>query len=261
MTLDHIGIFMEKYENLREISTIFRCFGRIALPIFVFLLVQGIVHTKNIKKYFIRLGLLALVFLSGQIIYFRFVSQDISNFYNPILDLLLVGLVIFLLNKKNRWSFLSIVPIAYMIFDFVVINVEIQNMTTIEYLPTFLRLAYPLFSLLLGLLFYYSKPLSNWILLSNQNTKDLAESSYARYAQNLINCVGIIVISLGFYVLFEITGISYIFMNSQAYASLAFIPLMFYSGERGYNKNWFKYGCYLYVPLHIILIYLVFALI
>lgn len=261
MTLDHVGIFLGKYENLQEIANIFRGFGRIALPIFVLLIVEGIRHTKSFKNYLIRLTSLGFIFLIGQIIYFKVLKGDISNFYNPIIDLVLIAITIYLLDKKNRWSFLTILPLAYFVLDFVVINIEIQNMTTISFMPQYLRCGYPIYSVVLGLTFYYSKPIAKRILLSNQNTQNLVETEYFRYTENLINSLAILLFSLGFYVLFEICGVSYIFLKEQAYASLAFIPIMFYSGARGYNAKWFKYGAYLYFPLHIIFIYLIFVLI
>lgn len=58
MLLDHIGAVLTAapvpYYALRLI-------GRIAFPIFCFLLVEGFLHTKNLTKYAIRLFLFALI--------------------------------------------------------------------------------------------------------------------------------------------------------------------------------------------------------
>ena len=52
---DHIGgIFYPDMIALRVI-------GRIAFPIYCFLLVQGFLHTSNLKKYMIRMGVFALL--------------------------------------------------------------------------------------------------------------------------------------------------------------------------------------------------------
>lgn len=44
-----------------QLSGIFRTIGRIAFPIFCFLIVQGFIHTKNIKKYITRLFLFSIL--------------------------------------------------------------------------------------------------------------------------------------------------------------------------------------------------------
>ena len=55
MLTDHIGaIFYPDMIALRVI-------GRIAFPIYCFLLVQGFLHTSNLKKYMIRMGVFALL--------------------------------------------------------------------------------------------------------------------------------------------------------------------------------------------------------
>lgn len=55
MACDHIGaVLFPQYLEMRII-------GRIAFPIFAFTLVEGFCHTKDVKKYMMRLGILALI--------------------------------------------------------------------------------------------------------------------------------------------------------------------------------------------------------
>lgn len=66
MLIDHIGasglIFKLLDINLSiRLYYISRIIGRISFPIYLFLLVEGFVHTKDIKKYIIRLAFFALI--------------------------------------------------------------------------------------------------------------------------------------------------------------------------------------------------------
>jgi len=54
MFIDHTGMIMDSY-------TPFRIVGRVAFPIFLFLCAEGCIHTKDIKKYLIRLSVFALI--------------------------------------------------------------------------------------------------------------------------------------------------------------------------------------------------------
>jgi hypothetical protein len=59
MTLDHIGVILFTPGHFDY--QILRAIGRIAFPIFAFVLVEGFLHTSNYKKYFIRMFLFALL--------------------------------------------------------------------------------------------------------------------------------------------------------------------------------------------------------
>lgn len=59
MLIDHIGaVFLGTYEIPYYIC---RLIGRIAFPIFCFLLIEGFLHTKSLPKYCFRLALFALI--------------------------------------------------------------------------------------------------------------------------------------------------------------------------------------------------------
>ncbi|MGL4990505.1 MAG: TraX family protein [Sarcina sp.] len=67
MTLDHILYFMRIKGGI-EIPIWFGYLGKIASPIFFFLIIQGFVHTKSRKKYFLRLAMFGLIMIPIDIV-------------------------------------------------------------------------------------------------------------------------------------------------------------------------------------------------
>jgi len=99
MIIDHIGLFFF-YNDL-----IFRVVGRLSFPIFAWLIANGAVHTKNIKKYLVRLLILAVV------------SQPVVFLVDPFYDrinavfTLFIGLVVIAIiqNIKNKFIWIFVI--------------------------------------------------------------------------------------------------------------------------------------------------------
>lgn len=92
MIIDHVGLmFFPK-------QMAFRFIGRIAFPIFAFLIVQGYLHTSNVKKYLLRLFLSALV---SEIPYNLFVHRKFFYFGSQnVMFTLFLGLLAILAIDK-----------------------------------------------------------------------------------------------------------------------------------------------------------------
>lgn len=60
MIIDHVGYYFVNSISV-NMYTACRIIGRISMPIFLFLIVQGYIHTRNFKKYIIRLLFFACI--------------------------------------------------------------------------------------------------------------------------------------------------------------------------------------------------------
>lgn len=97
MFIDHIG-----YVIFNQFSY-FNYIGRISFPIFAFQISEGYIHTKDIKKYMLRLFIFAII---SQIPFMLFHSLIASGFYLNIFFTLLLGLIsIYIYDKSNNKLF------------------------------------------------------------------------------------------------------------------------------------------------------------
>ena len=260
MTFDHLGVFMHQYGIVGEFATILRILGRLSFPLFIFLLVEGVRHSKCIWKYFLRLGILGFAFFLGQLFYYLFISKNMTGMYSPVIDLLLTAATVYLLKRKDKFSFLAVLPFAYAILNLIVRNHEAVTLNEVKWLPVFVRLDYSIYGPLLGVGFFYAFELAPIFLKGNEGTKDLVGTTYEQTTANVISAIMLIILTTLIIFIDRNAMHTYFSMPWQIYSLFAFIPILFYSGKRGYNAKWFQYGAYIYFPAHLIIIYLIFAL-
>lgn len=269
MTLDHLGIFFamqySSSQAMIDLSNIFRIFGRLALPIFIFLIAEGVRNTKSIRKYLLRLGIVASI-ISVPFIIFTF-SNVFSNFVfiyrhgNIFIDLLLTAIAIYCIKHPNiKIKLITLLPIAYSILSFVVKGIETSNTIEIHWFPYFISMQYDWVSVILGLGFYFCYKFGDYFLDYLQDKSGIEKSIWVdngsyRVIVNLFSllvCSAVIVFQFAFVYIWP-TGVFWD-ASIQLYALLSGALVLFYNGKRGYNAKWFRYVTYIYYPLHLLLI-------
>ena len=268
MTLDHIGIFLVDMESEAAIRTgeIFRLLGRFAFPLFILMLVVGIRKTHSFAKYALRLGIVATLVLVAQIVIVNFIDNSFSGAYSPLLDLLCYGTFLYLLNRRDKFSFLALIPLALVILSFVVGIVELQIQKDIIWFPVYLRSGYSIFGLIIAVMMFYSYPLLKKLFETyHMDEEDYEHKTTFRFYLNVCYSFAVLFAVVVIYLIAKIPNCDLYGVNIEAYSetwALLSIPIiMLFNGRRGYKSKWFQYASYLYFPLHLVIIYFVFYLI
>lgn len=217
MLVDHIGLvfFPER--------SIFRIIGRLAFPIFAFMIAEGCRYTRNKLRYFLTMSGIAAV---CQVVYYAALkATDLSVFVTFSVSILLVYLLQHL--KKTFWD--TRCSKAYKILIFISFFVALA-LTYIINLNVdmdygFAGCVMPLFAALFH---------------SDEGSPDF----FKKLDNNTIHVLS--------------TGVAMIYMAAVnrpiQYFSLLTIPLLLlYSGKRGKAK--LKYFFYLFYPLHLVALY------
>ena len=278
MACDHIGLALVAFfpydMDVIQVSNILRGFGRLALPLFIFMITEGVIHTKSIKQYLLRLGIMASVISTILIIItyvdfgdgFNFVPfQGVGNIF---IDLVLTALTIYLLKQENNYlKLLILLPLGISFTSFFVKSYEYATGAAVHWYPNWLYLQFDWMSIVLGIGFYYSYKLAD-IYIENTTAKNGMDKSIwevsGRY-RLLVNAICLAVIgfvNIVFY-LYKYVWPEGTFWdaNTQLFAIFSGAFILLYNGKRGYNAKWFQYGSYLFYPVHIIIIIVICALV
>ena len=248
MTIDHIGYLIVNYNS--ELSLVFRHIGRLALPLFCFMIAEGAMHTKSFKKYALRLGIMASlislgILFSETIPYFKDNGFSMRDEGVIFIDLLLGAIAVYCLRQK-KWYFklLALLPLAYGVASFIATALEVCRCHGyILWFPYFMRSQYGWYAILLCILFYFANPLSNLFLafLSNMSGVDKEVYKGSDIERHAINIISVLMLAVGTFALYLcgiLMPVKYVFwMNSlQLFAILSGAFVLLYNGRRGYNR-------------------------
>lgn len=229
MILDHIGWLF--YPNVE----VFTIIGKLAVPIFCYMIAEGYYKTHNIKGYLLRLIGLGLISQLPFLMTFRLCFGQGFSALNTILDLALGLLTIWLYDKAKFSGRSMIVVLGALIGLFAGIDGDY-------------------YVVLLIFIFYKHhnnfKKMTLWMsVLTFINV-----FFFPGYGMFYALTHGT---SLGQFLEYMTTP-GYIAAVKvylmQIFYLLALIPIKFYNGERGKNIKVLFYGFY---PLHLIILYLV----
>ena len=248
MVIDHVAYYFSPVMPT-PIYIICRYIGRIAMPIFVYLLVQGFFHTKDFKKYIIRMGIFAVI---TQILMTILMVANTKFFptYTAAKQVCSIGNILF--------TFVLSMLVLKLLYEDVLIkkwdynknmSLKIVVILTIVIASILLPIDYGIEIILLSALFYYIEKLKIQICLDrnkpNISIKNIVLNTVSNEKINLIY-LSLILLSLIALI---------IWFNSQWTILLAIVPISLYNNERG--KLNLKYVYYITFPLQHVLLYLI----
>src|SRR5699024_9839132 len=95
--------------------------GRIAFPLFAFFISEGYIHTKNVKKYFLRLIIFALISQIPFMLFRTLVGE--WKLLNVIVTLILGLLAIFIYDKGED-KFISLILVGCIVYSGSILRVD-----------------------------------------------------------------------------------------------------------------------------------------
>jgi hypothetical protein len=200
------------------------CVGRLAFPIFAFLIVEGYFHTKNLRKYVLRM----LIFAILSEIPFNLAIG--SRLFYPI-------------HQNVLWSFLISIGLIHW-------NEKVKTRRI------WLRLLVAVLTFLIayigGLLtmvdYYHAGILTVLVFYCFRNRQ-----WWCYPAQFLaLWCINIEMLG-GYSYEVQLWGETY-FIMQQGFALLALIPIWLYRGKQGYHSKPLQYLYYAFYPVHLLIL-------
>lgn len=198
------------------------CIGRLAFPIFAFLLVEGYFHTRNLKKYVLRLLVFAV--LSEVPFNLAMGSRILYPIHQNVLWSFLISIGLIHWNEKAKHAWVKIVVgIASVLIGYIA-----GLLTMVDFYHA---------GILTVLVFYFFRQRKWWsfvgqlVCLWYINTEMLGGFAYE--------------IQLG--------GETHFFLR-QSLALFALIPIWLYRGRQGHHSKVFQYVCYGFYPAHLLIL-------
>ena len=211
--------------------------GRLAFPIFAFQISEGYMHTRNIKKYFLRLSVFALISqIPFSLFSYKFLHSSVLSlnvFFTLLLGLLAIYLFDFIVKtfkeKSNNLKFAQKYSQAY---SFINVFLGFIIVIILAYVAELINADYGFWGVIVVFMFYILK---NKKLITTITFFVLCVIKYlASLMQSNFHILYILIILFTF--------LPIIFINS-------------YTGKQGIKL---KYLLYIFYPVHLLLLYCFF---
>ncbi len=200
--------------------------GRIAFPIFAFQVAEGYAHTRNFKRYLLRMFLFALV----SEIPFNLMNGGwwIGPLHQNVMFTFCIALLMIRLIDKFRdrhWVLRILMVLVALVLGYL-----LGFITFVDYFG---------YGVLMVLVFWLFREVRfGWLI-------QLAAMIYINF-----ELVG----GMGYdFALFGATK----FLPIQGFAVLALIPIWLYNGKQGIRSRWFRYAVYVFYPAHLLILSLI----
>lgn len=201
------------------------CIGRLAFPIFAFMLVEGYFHTRNLKKYVLRLLIFALL---SELPFNLAIG---SRWFYPI-------------HQNVLWSFLLSIGLIHL-------NEKARSKGKL-WLQLLTALTTTIFGALLGLItmldYYHAGVLTVLVFYFFRQRK------WWSFLGQLI-CLWYINVEMlgGLGYELQLWGHNF-FLPQQGFALLALLPIWLYRGKQGFHNKFLQYTYYAFYPVHLLIL-------
>lgn len=252
MTLDHISSYQTITQN-RTINDGLGIIGRIAAPLFLFMVVEGVRHTRNKTKYLLRLYMAGTVIeIVNRIIEGATEGPSIGNtlpmfFYTALFIICIEHIVN---NPKNLKVVCTAICGLIIPFLFYALNIILPRYGYSPawgiisiFFPSPMNVDYSILFVLMGIAWYF---INNRLI------------NCAIFAALSLVCTIIPVsfITTGCPVMLTpaVCSIFDLFVDTQWCMCLAIPFMLLYNGEKGHSL---KYLFYIYYPVHVYLLFFI----
>lgn len=220
---------------VKPVMILMRGIGRIAFPIFSFLLVEGLIHTRSRVKYLLRILLLAIIsepvfdYANNGVFYYA----DYQNVFITLLIAATTMCVLSLIEQNDRLN--KNIYVLYVLQGIVVI--------VGCFLAEFLKVDYGMSGIIIPLIMGVIRRLK--LDSSSAFAIYFVATIIARVIRNIVNAPTYILNPGMWYEKY----LMYTINNLQIFAILALIPIFMYDGTKG--KPMPKAVYYLFYPVHL----------